>query len=163
MYRSIILSALLKTTCQSVHLHGPRESNYSLHLVKIDFKGLNLNQFSGNSVVIFLILMWWWYYRSDVCLWLSLSQIALDMVNPHLVLPVIFPHLHQGAVCAVYLAKCVISISPVTLKHILLNHWKNSYTFNKILNICYYIFNIILIWYICKKNVDVFVEGGRSE
>ncbi|XP_063040033.1 tRNA (adenine(58)-N(1))-methyltransferase, mitochondrial isoform X2 [Engraulis encrasicolus] len=31
-------------------------------------------------------------------------SIALDMVDPHLVLPTVVPHLHPGAVCAVYLA-----------------------------------------------------------
>ncbi|XP_041704266.1 tRNA (adenine(58)-N(1))-methyltransferase, mitochondrial isoform X1 [Coregonus clupeaformis] len=31
-------------------------------------------------------------------------SIALDMVSPHLVLPTVTPHLHPGAVCAVYLA-----------------------------------------------------------
>ncbi|KAG7225143.1 hypothetical protein INR49_014295 [Caranx melampygus] len=30
--------------------------------------------------------------------------IALDLTNPHLVLPTVTPHLHPGAVCAVYLA-----------------------------------------------------------
>ncbi|CDQ67380.1 unnamed protein product [Oncorhynchus mykiss] len=31
-------------------------------------------------------------------------SIALDMINPQLVLPTVIPHLHPGAVCAVYLA-----------------------------------------------------------
>ncbi|XP_029478975.1 tRNA (adenine(58)-N(1))-methyltransferase, mitochondrial [Oncorhynchus nerka] len=31
-------------------------------------------------------------------------SIALDMINPQLVLPTVTPHLHPGAVCAVYLA-----------------------------------------------------------
>ncbi|XP_007257624.3 tRNA (adenine(58)-N(1))-methyltransferase, mitochondrial [Astyanax mexicanus] len=34
----------------------------------------------------------------------SFHSIALDMVSPHLALPTVVPHLHSGAVCAVYLA-----------------------------------------------------------
>lgn len=38
---------------------------------------------------------------------LCLLQAALDLMNPHLALPTVTPRLHPGAVCAVYLAKCV--------------------------------------------------------
>lgn len=30
--------------------------------------------------------------------------VSLDLINPHLVLPIVIPHLHSGAVCAIYLA-----------------------------------------------------------
>ncbi|KAG7510337.1 tRNA (adenine(58)-N(1))-methyltransferase, mitochondrial isoform X1 [Solea senegalensis] len=50
------------------------------------------------------------FHNADLCTSSSLltgwgfNSIALDMINPHLVLPTVIPHLHPGAVCAVYLA-----------------------------------------------------------
>ncbi|XP_054653388.1 tRNA (adenine(58)-N(1))-methyltransferase, mitochondrial [Dunckerocampus dactyliophorus] len=50
------------------------------------------------------------YHNADLCTASSLlacqgfNAVALDLINPHLVLPTVIPHLHPGAVCAVYLA-----------------------------------------------------------
>uniref|UniRef100_A0A668VSJ9 tRNA (adenine(58)-N(1))-methyltransferase n=1 Tax=Oreochromis aureus TaxID=47969 RepID=A0A668VSJ9_OREAU len=51
------------------------------------------------------------FHQADLCTASSLlagqgfHAVALDLINPHLVLPTVIPHLHPGAVCAVYLAK----------------------------------------------------------
>ncbi|CAL8271608.1 unnamed protein product [Merluccius merluccius] len=50
------------------------------------------------------------FHRADLCSASSLldgwgfHSVALDLISPQLVLPTVVPHLHPGAVCAVYLA-----------------------------------------------------------
>ncbi|XP_030574144.1 tRNA (adenine(58)-N(1))-methyltransferase, mitochondrial [Archocentrus centrarchus] len=50
------------------------------------------------------------FHNADLCTASSLlagrgfHAVALDLINPHLVLPTVIPHLHPGAVCTIYLA-----------------------------------------------------------
>ena len=44
---------------------------------------------------------------SSLTTWFNLLQAALDPISGHLLLPTVTPRLHPGAVCFVYLAKCV--------------------------------------------------------
>uniref|UniRef100_A0A3Q3QUE3 tRNA (adenine(58)-N(1))-methyltransferase n=2 Tax=Monopterus albus TaxID=43700 RepID=A0A3Q3QUE3_MONAL len=50
------------------------------------------------------------FHNADLCTasWLlaghGFHAVALDLIHPQLVLPTVLPHLHTGAVCAVYLA-----------------------------------------------------------
>ncbi|XP_077394621.1 tRNA (adenine(58)-N(1))-methyltransferase, mitochondrial [Festucalex cinctus] len=50
------------------------------------------------------------FHNADLCTASSLlacrafDAVALDLINPQLVLPTVIPHLHPGAVCTVYLA-----------------------------------------------------------
>ncbi|XP_061824439.1 tRNA (adenine(58)-N(1))-methyltransferase, mitochondrial isoform X1 [Nerophis lumbriciformis] len=50
------------------------------------------------------------FHNADLCTAMSLlagqafNAVALDLLNPHLVLPTVISHLHPGGVCAVYLA-----------------------------------------------------------
>uniref|UniRef100_A0A8C6V1Y6 tRNA (adenine(58)-N(1))-methyltransferase n=1 Tax=Neogobius melanostomus TaxID=47308 RepID=A0A8C6V1Y6_9GOBI len=53
------------------------------------------------------------FVQANLCTATSVLQgqefhaVALDLIHPHLVLPIVIPHLHSGAVCTIYLAKCV--------------------------------------------------------
>lgn len=50
------------------------------------------------------------FVQADLCTAASILQgrdfhaVSLDLIHPHLVLPIVIPHLHSGAVCTIYLA-----------------------------------------------------------
>ncbi|XP_053291405.1 tRNA (adenine(58)-N(1))-methyltransferase, mitochondrial [Pleuronectes platessa] len=82
------------------------------------------------------------FHIADLCTASSLlagqafHAVALDLVNPHLVLPTVIPHLYPGAVCAIYLANITQVIDlleglrcmqlPLLCEHIMevpVRHW----------------------------------------
>uniref|UniRef100_A0A8D3AXA5 tRNA (adenine(58)-N(1))-methyltransferase n=1 Tax=Scophthalmus maximus TaxID=52904 RepID=A0A8D3AXA5_SCOMX len=82
------------------------------------------------------------FHKADLCTASSLlagqgfHSVALDLINPHLVLTTVIPHLHPGAVCAVYLANITQVIDlleglrclplPLLCEHIIevpVRHW----------------------------------------
>lgn len=66
---------------------------------------------SGSRVFETTLRVQVWVKASVLLIGLHPLQVALDLINPQLVLPNVIPHLQPGAVCAVYLAKCVLYFS----------------------------------------------------
>ncbi|XP_029350034.1 tRNA (adenine(58)-N(1))-methyltransferase, mitochondrial [Echeneis naucrates] len=82
------------------------------------------------------------FHNADLCTASSLlagqgfHAMALDLTNPQLVLPAVTPHLHPGAVCAIYLANITqvvdllegirFAVLPLLCEHIVevpIRHW----------------------------------------